>query len=411
MDAVVSIDEYQNIVVFNPAAEKIFGYREEEILGQPLNKLIPARFQIQHRQDVQQFKKEGIMARSMNSLGELTGVRSNGQEFPFEASISKIEIEGKSIFTAILRDISERKRMERELRENEARLKEMFENLDSGVAIYSVSSDGQDFFFSGFNRAAERIDQILRGDLIGKNLKEVFPSVTEFGLLEVLKRVWVTGKAEHFPASFYADGRIAGWRDNYVYKLASGEVVAIYNDLTKEKQAEEKMRRLAHYDQLTDLPNRTLLADRIQQMLATAKREKQVAALLFIDLDKFKPVNDEFGHDAGDLLLKAVANRLRSCVRESDTISRIGGDEFIILLPNLEVESAALHVAEKILHAVSQPYVLLDHNIEISASIGVALYPEDGNNEKNLIKHADDAMYRAKEQGKNCIASYSSHRT
>ena len=139
------------------------------------------------------------------------------------------------------RDITERKRSEEMLRESEANLKDIFENLRSGVAVYRASPDGQDFFFTSFNRAAERVEKVHREDVIGKNVAEVFPGVIEFGLLEVFRRVWQSGVEEHFPVSFYQDGRIAGWRENHIYKLPNGEIVAIYDDVTKEKQAAEEM--------------------------------------------------------------------------------------------------------------------------------------------------------------------------
>jgi diguanylate cyclase (GGDEF)-like protein/PAS domain S-box-containing protein len=291
-------------------------------------------------------------------------------------------------------------------RENESRLKDMFENLSSGVAIFQASEDGRSFVISALNRAAERIENMRREDVIGKSVENVFPGITEFGLLEVLRRVWANGVAEQFPVSFYHEGHVVGCRENYVYKLPNGEVVSIYDDVTKEKQAEEQMHLLAHYDPLTGLPNRTLFTDRLQQALVVAKRDKLHIALMFLDLDKFKPVNDELGHDMGDLLLKAVAQLLQSCVRASDTVSRIGGDEFVILLAGIESAQDAMRVAEKILHALIQPLQLPGHHIQISASIGIAVYPEHGGDEKTLIKHADTAMYTVKNNGRNSARLY-----
>ncbi|MCR4298702.1 MAG: CHASE domain-containing protein [Gallionella sp.] len=294
------------------------------------------------------------------------------------------------------------------LAENEARLREMFENLNSGVAIYHASPDGRDFTITAFNPAAERIEKIGSAEVIGRNVTEVFPGIAETGLLEALRRVWKSGAAEHFPASFYQDERISGWRENYVFKLSSGEMVAIYDDVTERKLQEDQTQYQAHYDALTHLPNRTLMTDRIRQALAKAKRDKSRLALMFVDLDKFKPVNDELGHDIGDLLLKEVARRLQDCMRESDTAARTGGDEFLVLLPtidaeNIEAEQDAMLVAEKICHAISQPYELAGHRLDISCSIGVAVYPEHGSDEEQLLKHADMAMYHAKGDGRNNV--------
>ena len=294
------------------------------------------------------------------------------------------------------------------LAENEARLKEMFEHLNSGVAIYRASPDGQDFTITAFNHAAERIEKIGSAEIIGRNVTEVFPGVLKMGLLEVLRRVWKSGAAEHFPASFYQDERISGWRENYVMKLRCGEIVAVYEDVTERKQKEERADYLAHYDALTHLPNRTLIADRIRQALAKARRDRTRLALMFVDLDRFKPVNDELGHDIGDLLLQDVAKRLQDCMRESDTAARIGGDEFIVLLPTIETESDARVVAEKIRHALCQPFELAGHRLDISCSIGVAIYPEHGSNEEQLVKHADIAMYHAKQGGRNNVKVFQS---
>ena len=289
------------------------------------------------------------------------------------------------------------------LAENEARLTEMFEHLNSGVAIYRASPDGHDFVITSLNLAAERIEKVSRAEVIGRNLTKVFPGVSEMGLLEIFRRVWKNGVAEHLPPTFYQDERISGWRENYVYKLRSGEIVALYDDVTERRQAEEQAHHLANHDVLTDLPNRALIADRIRQALAKAKRDKTRMALMFVDLDKFKPVNDEFGHDIGDLLLKEAAKRLQGCMRESDTAARVGGDEFIVLLPTIEVESDAIVVAEKICHVLCQTFELGGHSLSISCSIGVAIYPEHGSDEEQLVKHADIAMYYAKKGGRNNV--------
>lgn len=179
--------------------------------------------------------------------------------------------------------------------------------------------------------------------------------------------------------------------------------VAVFSDISDRKKAEMRIQHLAHHDLLTDLPNRTLFSDRLQQSLAKARRDKTHMALMYLDLDKFKPVNDTLGHAMGDLLLKDAAKRMRHSVRESDTVARIGGDEFVILLPSADSEHDALVVAEKLRHALSQPFQLQGHRASISASIGVAVYPQHGSDEDELAKSADAAMYRAKQEGRNQV--------
>jgi diguanylate cyclase (GGDEF)-like protein/PAS domain S-box-containing protein len=301
-------------------------------------------------------------------------------------------------------DITDRQRAQELVRESEARLKEMFENLASAVAVYRASEDGRDFFFTAFNRAAERIEQVPRADVIGRNVVEVFPGITQFGLLDVFRRVWNTGRAEHFPSTLYREGQISSWRDNHVYKLPQGEVVAIYEDVTQRKLAEQQMHRQAYFDTLTGLPNRALLFDRLRQALARARREGLTCALMFLDLDKFKHINDTLGHEMGDAVLMEAARRLRASLRESDTVARLGGDEFVVLLPTVNAAEDAGLVAEKIRASIAHPFELSGHSLHLSASIGIAVYPADGGSEKELVTCADAAMYAAKQGGGNRVA-------
>lgn len=178
--------------------------------------------------------------------------------------------------------------------------------------------------------------------------------------------------------------------------------VGTHADITQRKAAEEEIKQLAFFDPLTGLPNRRLLQDRLHQAMSRAKRDHKRLALLFIDLDKFKPVNDEYGHEAGDKLLLAVAQRLLVCVRESDTVARVGGDEFVVLLPVVEVTQDALGVAEKIHDALIAPFTLpAGQAVSISSSAGIAIYPEHGSDEAELTSRADSAMYQAKAAGRD----------
>ena len=189
--------------------------------------------------------------------------------------------------------------------------------------------------------------------------------------------------------------------DGRIYALCG-----ISTNITERKDIEEHMQHMAQYDALTHLPNRALFNDRLHQAIAGAQRNKAHLALMFIDLDKFKPVNDTYGHGVGDLLLKEVALRIQDCLRDSDTAARIGGDEFVILLPTIETEQGALKVGEKIRHFLNQPFELAGHTLKIGSSIGVAVYPEHGSDDKLLIKSADIAMYHAKKNGRNNVKIY-----
>jgi diguanylate cyclase (GGDEF)-like protein len=184
--------------------------------------------------------------------------------------------------------------------------------------------------------------------------------------------------------------------------------VATHTDITLRKAAEEEIKHLAFHDSLTQLPNRRLLNDRLHQAVVQAKRDQTRLALMFIDLDKFKPVNDDFGHQAGDELLQAVARRLLACVRESDTVARLGGDEFVVLLPVIDVARDAITVGEKIQKALIQPFTLSKgQTVSISLSAGIAIYPEHGRDENELTKRADAAMYQAKTTGRDRFVMFS----
>ncbi len=191
------------------------------------------------------------------------------------------------------------------------------------------------------------------------------------------------------------DGRITGY-------------LAIASDITHRKAAETRILHLAHFDPLTELPNRSLLGVRLEAALEAANRFEQSLGVLFLDLDRFKNVNDSLGHQAGDALLKAVSGRFQHCVREQDTVARMGGDEFIVVLPELESRQHAAEVAERIAEALGAPFDVKGHRLTVTPSIGIAIYPDDGSTADTLIQHADAAMYHAKDAGRNNYQFYES---
>ncbi|MEW5891849.1 MAG: diguanylate cyclase [Pseudomonadota bacterium] len=182
--------------------------------------------------------------------------------------------------------------------------------------------------------------------------------------------------------------------------------VAMHDDITALKEAEARMQHLAHHDALTGLSNRVLFKDRLKQALRLAKRSRETLALLYIDLDRFKQVNDSLGHAIGDELLKAVARRLRRCLRESDTVSRLGGDEFTVILQNIHSAADAAKVAGKIIEALDKPFQVQGNEIQIGSSIGIAIYMRDGESVASLMQAADAAMYQAKTETGSCYRFY-----
>lgn len=176
----------------------------------------------------------------------------------------------------------------------------------------------------------------------------------------------------------------------------------LWNLLTRLKQTNEQITYLAHHDTLTSLPNRILFYDRLNQAITRGRREKELSAVLFLDLDGFKLINDTFGHDVGDVLLREAAKRIVGCVRESDTVARMGGDEFTVILSNVQTPDNIKHVANKIVEAIARPFVLNGKKCSVSVSIGISLHPDNGETAAQLVKIADAAMYLAKHSGKNC---------
>ncbi len=301
-------------------------------------------------------------------------------------------------------------RMNRELIEREKGLRlaaTVFKTVDEAVMV--TSPDNR---IIAVNPSFTRITGYSADEVIGRNPRMLSSGKhpPEF-FREMLERLTATGcwQGEIWNRRKNGELFIEWLSINLVYDEEKGHPthhVAVFSDISERKAAEERIQHMAHYDLLTNLPNRALLIDRLQQALAKARRDKAHMALMFLDLDKFKPVNDALGHHVGDLLLKEVAKRLQYCVRGSDTVSRMGGDEFVVLLPTVEETQDAMIVAEKILHSLNQTFELAGHDLHISSSIGVAVYPEHGSDEEMLLKNADTAMYLAKECGRNNVQIY-----
>jgi diguanylate cyclase (GGDEF)-like protein/PAS domain S-box-containing protein len=251
-------------------------------------------------------------------------------------------------------------------------------------------------------------------DIIGKHVREV---LGEEAYREI-EGYFVQVLRGH-PVTYQRTRKLANGEARYIeVKLLpqigdQGKVLgcfAVTTDITEHKLVEERIQRVAHHDSLTGLPNRLLFNDRLEQAISLAKRDSRQFALLYLDLDKFKPVNDTLGHTAGDELLQAVAARIRHQVRESDTVARVGGDEFTVILPSIARRGAAETVARKIIAVVATPFQLgsQKQSVVIGTSIGIALYPTDGRDADALVKAADAALYQAKRSGRNRVVAASS---
>jgi diguanylate cyclase (GGDEF)-like protein len=212
-----------------------------------------------------------------------------------------------------------------------------------------------------------------------------------------------SGKAVTFEGHLQETGR---WYRVIAYCPESGKLAAVIEDISELKAAQEKLQHLAYHDVLTGLPNRALFADRLQLALAQAARNGAQLAVAYLDLDKFKPVNDTYGHGVGDRLLIDVAKRLKDAMRSGDTVSRLGGDEFALLFAELKDESQMPDLLTRLITLIGQPYFLAGHTINISISLGYTVYPNDTSEPDALMRQADEALYEAKAAGRNCHRRY-----
>lgn len=277
----------------------------------------------------------------------------------------------------------------------------VFENANEGVVITAP-----DTTIVSVNNAFTRVTGYSREEVLGKSpsmLKsgrqdeafytQMWKEIDTFGQWQ--GEIWNRNKA----GEYYLE-----WLSVAAVKDEHGELshyVGIFSDITSEKESAERLQYLAHFDQLTDLPNRILFNDRLKQAIGQSRRDKRQVAIMFLDLDGFKAINDSLGHNAGDELLRLVAVRLTKCLRATDTVARFGGDEFTVVLPAIDDRDSVEKIARKITEEVALPYDLYGNEASVTTSIGISLYPDDGNEPHVLVQRADNAMYHAKRHGKN----------
>jgi diguanylate cyclase (GGDEF)-like protein/PAS domain S-box-containing protein len=296
-----------------------------------------------------------------------------------------------------------------ELEKSHYQLQSIIRNVMDGIIMINEHGEIQ-----GFNPAAEKIFGYSQSEALGINLKMLMPEPNRGMHDGYLKRYLETGHSkilgvrgrevvaarkngEEFPMEMSVSEMVLGGHRYFI---------GITRDITDRKRAEKKIAHLAHYDYLTDLPNRALFVDVLNHSIALAKRNKRKVAVLFLDLDGFKNINDALGHDAGDLLLKDVAIRFKATIRASDSVARVGGDEFVFVLDNIESDENAALVAKKILIDLAEPFNLKGQEYRVGGSIGISMYPVGSKDPEKLIQQADEAMYLAKQSGKNTWKFY-----
>ncbi|MGE5477837.1 MAG: diguanylate cyclase domain-containing protein [Bacteroidales bacterium] len=336
--------------------------------------------------------------------------RADGTLFEAELRVRRPP-SSEDLFFIEGRDISKFVKSAEALREREERLQGILSSVAEG--IITLNDSGR---IESANPAAERMFGYRRGQMAGMDLGGLMPE----SMRSHHQRFFDAYMAGLFPTLMGRQVEGVGLRPDgsmfpmevSVSELRHGRhrlFTAIVRDISERKENEDRIRRLAHHDNLTGLPNRNLLNDRMNHALARVKRNGGRMAVLYVDLDKFKPINDTLGHEAGDHVLREVSERLASCVRSSDTVARVGGDEFVVVVEEIQRPAEAATVARKIVETLSRPLDYHGHACQIGASIGVAVFPDDGNSMEEVCKAADVAMYRVKHSGRNGFCFFAGH--
>ncbi|HEO66119.1 MAG TPA: sensor domain-containing diguanylate cyclase, partial [Spirochaetes bacterium] len=402
-NAVIGIAHIKDgkILSCNPKFEAIFGYERNELAGESTEKHF-----FSSRKSYVELRNEinTLIADGKEHTKERIVKRKDGTSIWVRGIVKSIDPQDISQgIILITEDITQRKQREEELKLAAA----VFQNTTEGIMVTDASG-----ILQSVNSAFSRITGYSMDDVIGRKA-----SILESGeqdkdfyikMWDELreKRSW---KGELWNRRKGGDIypellSISAVEDNH------GEVlhyVGLFSDISERKKYEELIQYKANHDPLTDLPNRRMFYESLNRDLAQGERNRSRLALLFLDLDGFKTINDTLGHDIGDLLLQEIARILEECIRKGDLVARVGGDEFIILLSGVSDRKAGSRVADIILQKIHEPITLKGHPVVIGASIGISCFPDDGNQADDLVKMADDAMYKAKEMGKNNYQFYS----
>ncbi|HBV89049.1 MAG TPA: GGDEF domain-containing protein [Desulfosporosinus sp.] len=398
LDIIIFISPEGQIIDANEAAVKRYGYSRDELTNMPFSKL---RLPEDHS-TVPYFLQNAPKGMQF----ELKHICKDGSVFPIDISAKGATSNGKPIIISLIRDISKRKEVEAEVWLEKERAQVTLESIGDAVITTDVHMNVE-----YINPVAEALTGWSNAEAAGLSLESIFKTVNE-----------ETGEAAEIPiVRSLREGRVVCLSDNTALINKAGVTLAIeesaapirdrentvigavlvFRDVSYKRNHMKELAHQAQHDALTGLPNRLLFNEHLRQAIAQAKRKKGKLAVMFLDLDRFKLINDTMGHNLGDQLLIHVAERIRQTLREGDTVARQGGDEFLVLLPEIRDELEAASVSERICGIFAQPIILEGNEIYISASIGISLYPTDGNDLEALVKQADTAMYYAKEKGRN----------
>lgn len=398
---IFGIDIDGQIRIANGAAHQMFGYEPGELLGQSIEQLVaePQRgVHMRHRLRFFDAPKERPM---MHGL-KLEGRRKDGTLFPIEALITVTDAPHGKMGVSFVSDVTQRKAMEAALLRERSELRSLVNHTPVLVSMQDL--DGRIHLV---NRSFATVLGRPEAEIVGRPMTEIFPPKLAAQIAASNREVLATGHADELEVDIaHPDGiphtyHLVKFPLRYLDTDEPFGIGGFAMDITALKKAEERIRHAAQHDSLTSLPNRALVYELGAQMISAAKRHRTMLAVMFFDLDRFKPINDTYGHRVGDMMLQEVAHRLQGSVRASDLVGRLGGDEFVAVLSDLGSADHLEGIAAQLLQRLSEPYRIETLELHTSPSIGISVYPGDGTGIDTLIRQADEAMYHAKTSGRN----------
>ncbi|MEO6713636.1 MAG: EAL domain-containing protein [Mycobacteriales bacterium] len=410
-DAIISCDGNNVIRFWNRGAESVFGYTEEEALGQAVGMLLP-EWDAQAPYLLRAFAVTSNKRRLSTQTVEMDGRSPDGRTLSIELSLASWQTREGPRTTLIARDISQRKAVEKQLRSSEVRFRSAFDNAPIGLMMVDLRQAHQGVLLK-VNRALCVMSGFSPEELIGIEFQRlIHPDDFETATVAMAQFTDNGGSQQRFQMELRLVRRDEGvrWTALSVSAITDDEgkpsyALAHVQDITERKESEAKLTQMALHDTLTGLANRALLMEQLDQALFRSTRQGGKVAVLFIDLDRFKVINDSLGHDAGDELLVTVAERLNSCLRGSDVAARLGGDEFVVVCENVADSDEALIVAHRLEQAIGSPTVIKGVATTVTASIGVVMAGA-GASADSLLRDADAAMYKAKDGGRGRFELY-----
>lgn len=389
----IVVDSSLRIYSVNPAMRKMLGIDVHTVVeGLPLQEImdVPSLFAV-----AREVLATGIEQPNID-LGDCD---NEYKDRHWQFGVTRSELEGEHFLLMSCLDVSSLLQTDTELKESEERYRLSF--CHAAVGMAHLAADGQ---LLCVNHKLQQVLGYSEAELLHMRLRDItHPDDIETD--QALQRRLVSGEIKDYAREkryVHKDGHYL-WVNVTISSMYNGRgnfhFIAMVEDISKRKAVEKEMRHLASHDALTDLPNRSLLQDRLAQAIIHAQRARQFVAVLFVDLDRFKNINDSLGHDVGDQVIREAAWRLSLALRAGDTVARHGGDEFVVVLSEITRQSDVLTVVQKIIDAISAPMMLQGHELFLSSSIGISMYPRDGRNSVTLMKNADTAMYQAKKAG------------